>query len=71
MKKTLALALALILALGALASCGGSSALGDAVSYLNSLYKDEAVSTPSVFDVVGKILMQFGLTYERFRPWNG
>jgi len=57
MKKTLALVLALILALGALASCGGSSALGDAVSYLNSLYKDEAASTPTDYDVVGKILI--------------
>ncbi|MBQ2766636.1 MAG: hypothetical protein IJF49_00985 [Clostridia bacterium] len=72
MKKLFALLLAMLMCLGCLAACGedtvdeNAPALADAVTYLNSLYKDAAESTPVDYDVVGKIMInsvEFGVTW--------
>ncbi len=76
MKKFLALALAVLMALSCLAGCapkeqagGGTedgASLTDAVTFLNSLYKDGAKETPVDFDVVAKIKVgktEFSVTW--------
>ena len=62
MKKIIALLMVLALCVTAFASCGADAGLTDAGEYLYSLYKDDAVETPSDFDVVGKVMID-GVAY--------
>ena len=63
MKKLFALLLAMLMCMSCLAACGDEPVviegptLDDAAAYLYNLYKDGAVSTPSDYDVAGKILI--------------
>ena len=73
MKKILALLLGLILCMGCFAACSDDApaeegaTLAQAVTYLHNLYKDAANSTPTDYDVVGKLLIgttEFTVTWE-------
>lgn len=68
MKKYLALLLAIVFCLGAFVACGGetteepagdpaAATLDEAVTYLQTLYKDAAVNTPRSYDMPGKVMI--------------
>ncbi len=73
MKKIIALLLAMIVCMGCLAACSDDPAteegatLAQAVTYLHNLYKDAASTTPTDYDVVGKLMIgttEFTVTWE-------
>ena len=68
MKKYLALLLAIVFCLGCFAACGEDDAttdttdpnaatLAEAVTYLQSLYKDAAANTPHDYDMPAKVMI--------------
>ena len=71
MKKFLASFLVVIMCLGIFAGCKpgakADASLTDAVTYLESIYKDNAKETPIDYDVVGKVIIgttEFSVTWE-------
>ncbi len=73
MKKLIALLLVLVFCVGCLASCAEEpvveegATLSQAVTYLHNLYKDAAKTTPTDYDVVGKLMIgttEFTVTWE-------